>query len=259
MILQNKVTLITGGSTGIGFAIVKTFAREGAKIAICGIEKKSIDEAVAELETNGIQSKGYLCNIGNEEEVIRAVKEIHHDFGKIDILINNASVVGQIAPVVELNTFELMNALTVNIAGLVNISREVLKVMIPAGSGNIINISSNVGRRGLQNRAPYVMSKWAMHGFTQTLALETAAQGIRVNGIAPGPVETERLKGAMEEMARARNISVEEIRKEWTSQSPMKRFATTEECAAVCLFLASDASSSMTGQILNVTAGMMMT
>ena len=137
--------------------------------------------------------------------------------------------------------------------------REAVKVMIRQKSGNILNVSSNVGRRGFANRAPYVCSKWAMHGFSQTLALETAKDGIRVNTICPGPVLTDRLRGSMEKMAAARGITAAEVQQEWESQSPMGRFATTDECAKIALFLVSDDSSAMTGQALNVTAGMMMT
>jgi NAD(P)-dependent dehydrogenase (short-subunit alcohol dehydrogenase family) len=112
-----------------------------------------------------------------------------------------------------------------------------------APGGAILNVSSNVGRRGFRNRAPYVCSKWALHGLTQTLALELASCGIRVNAICPGPVLTERLQGSMRKMAAARGIPPAEVQKEWEAESPMGRFATAEECAQVALFLACADSS----------------
>jgi NAD(P)-dependent dehydrogenase (short-subunit alcohol dehydrogenase family) len=172
-----------------------------------------------------------------------------------DILVNNASIVGQVAPVRELDLQEWNRCMAINLTGTMLMSGEALRPMIRQQSGNIINISSNVGKRGLKNRAPYVCSKWAVLGLTQTLALETAEFGIRVNAICPGPVLTERLRGAMEQMAEARGMTVEEIAKEWTSESPMKRFVTVEEVAKTALFLASGDSSSLTGQSLNVSAG----
>jgi NAD(P)-dependent dehydrogenase (short-subunit alcohol dehydrogenase family) len=139
-------------------------------------------------------------------------------------------------------------------------SREAVRQMKQQGNGGaIVNVSSNVGRRGFPNRAPYVCSKWAMHGMGQTLAIEVAPDGIRVNTICPGPVMNDRLRGSMEKMAASGGVTVDEVRREWEAESPMGRFATGEECAKIALFLACDDSSSMTGQALNVTCGVIMT
>ncbi len=256
--LEGKTALITGGGTGIGRGIALAFAREGAKIAICARRWGPIEATVAELKTLGADAIGITMDQGVEEDCIRSVRETLESLGGLDILVNNASVVGQVSPVASLELNEWEQAMRVNLTGLMLMSREAVKVMIHQKSGNVVNISSNVGRRGLANRAPYVCSKWAMHGFAQTLALETAKDGIRVNTICPGPVITDRLLGAMKKMADARGISPEEVKMGWEAESPMDRFATIEECAAVALFLASDDSSSMTGQALNVSTGVLM-
>jgi NAD(P)-dependent dehydrogenase (short-subunit alcohol dehydrogenase family) len=151
----------------------------------------------------------------------------------------------------------LDDALAVNLTGAMLCSREAVRHMQAKG-GAIVKVSSNVGRRGFGNRAPYVCSKWALHGLTQTLALEVENYGIRVNAICPGPVLTERLQGSMRRMAAARGITPAEVQKEWEAELPMGRFATAEECPQVTLFLACDDSSAMTGQALKVTGGVIM-
>lgn len=257
--LEGKVALITGGATGIGKGIAVLFAQNGADIAICGRRTEELHKAKTEIEETGRKCLVVQGDIGEENDVISIVNKTVEVFGRLDILVNNASVVGQVGPVKDIDINEWEKALRINLTGTVLCCREAVKQMIKQGSGNIINVSSNVGRRGYANRAPYVCSKWAMNGLGQTLALEVAEYGIRVNTICPGPVMTERLKGAITKVAAARGVSFDVIVNEWTEQSPMKRFATIEECSRVALFLACDDSSGMTGQALNVTAGMMMT
>lgn len=257
--LENRTALITGGGTGIGRAIAHEFAREGAKIVLCARRLAPLTSTVAELESQGTEAIAISIDQAIETDCIRAVQETVDSFGRLDILVNNASSVGQVGPVVGLEVQAWEETLRVNLTGLMVMCREAVKVMSRQRNGNILNVSSNVGRRGFANRAPYVCSKWAMHGLTQTLALETARDGIRVNTICPGPVMTDRLRGSMEKMAAARGITSEEVQREWEKESPMGRFATAEECAKVALFLVSDDSSAMTGQALNVTAGVVMT
>lgn len=258
-LLKNRVVLITGGGTGIGKACALAFAREGADVAICGRQADVLEAACGEISALGVRATHATGDIGRLEDVRMIVSHTVAHLGGIDCLINNASVVGQVAPVEELDLAQWDEALRINLTGTMLCSQAVIPVMKTRGGGIIINVSSNVGRRGFANRAPYVCSKWAMHGLNQTLALELAPDNIRVNAICPGPVMTDRLKRSMEQMAQKRGVSTAAIHEEWVAQSPMKRFATEEECAAVALFLATDASSGMTGQALNVTAGMMMT
>lgn len=259
MKLEGKCTLITGGGSGIGRACALLFAREGADIAICGRRRDVLEATSKEIEALGVRAHWSEGDIGSEEAVERIVKESVDALGGVDCLVNNASVVGQVGPVEKLELDLWNDALRINLTGAMLCSRTIIPHLRARGGGTIVNVSSNVGRRGFPNRAPYVCSKWALHGLTQTLALELAADGIRVNAICPGPVETERLKGSMRRMAEARGVTIDAIREEWVAESPMNRFATEAECAQVALFLASDASSAMTGQALNVTAGVVMT
>jgi NAD(P)-dependent dehydrogenase (short-subunit alcohol dehydrogenase family) len=257
--LTNKVALITGGANGIGRAMALLFARHGADVAICDLQQDQADQVVKEIEGIGRKATAIRADISSETEVQRTVEATVAELGQIDILVNNASIVGQVAPLSKLDVDSWDHTLRVNLTGAMLCSREVLRYMLPRRTGAILNVSSNVGRRGYPNRAPYVCSKWALLGLTQTLALEVAQQGIRVNAICPGPVLTDRLQRAMQEIAGSKSIAVEDLYEEWVRESPMQRFATIDECAQVALFLVSDASSGMTGQALNVTAGMLMT
>lgn len=256
--LEGKVALITGGGTGIGKAIAILFAENGADIAICGRRMEQLERTRLEILSSGRRCIAIQGDISKEEDVVRIVKLTIETFGRLDILVNNASIVGQVAPVKDIEIGQWEETLRVNLTGAMLCCREAVKHMIRQRSGNIINVASNVGKRGYPNRAPYVCSKWAMLGLTQTLALEVAEYGIRVNAICPGAVMTDRLRAAAENMAKAQGITFDEWVKKEAAQSPMKRFATAEECAKVALFLASDDSSAMTGQALNVTAGAMM-
>ena len=256
--LDGKVVLITGGGTGIGKGIGELFASEGAHVVICGRRVALLEGAAAEISKRGRACTFFQCDIGNEQSVTDMFTSIIEKFGKIDVLINNASVVGQIAPIENIDIPAFEQALNANLTGMIICSKLAVKYMKEKKSGSIINISSNTGRRGAKNRTPYTCSKWAMEGMTKTIALETGSFGIRCNSICPGPVMTERLEGAVEKMSKVRNISEEQIFDEWRAQSPMGRFATIEECAQLSLFLATDASGCMTGQSLDATCGVLM-
>jgi NAD(P)-dependent dehydrogenase (short-subunit alcohol dehydrogenase family) len=257
--LKDKVALITGAGVGIGRDTALLFADEGADVAICGRRLEPIQKTAADIEAKGRRALAIQADQSIEDDVRRMVDETVAKLGRLDILMNNASIVGQVAPVAELDLAQWNEAMAINLTGVMLCCREALRYMIPQGEGVIVNVSSAAGRRGFANRSPYASSKWAMHGFNQTLALEVAEQGIRVNAFCPGPVMTERLRRAMEQMSEVRGITFDELVDEWHEKAPMKRFATTEECAQLALFLASDASSGMTGQAINVTAGALMT
>ncbi|HET8986484.1 MAG TPA: SDR family NAD(P)-dependent oxidoreductase [Trueperaceae bacterium] len=255
---MDKVALVTGGGTGIGREIALTLARSGADIAVCGLDSADLELVGAEVRSLGRRTLAMQADVSREEDVHRVVASTVQRLGGLDILVNNASVVGQVGPVSDLGIADWERTLAVNLTGPMLCSRAAIRHMRDHGGGSIVNVSSNVARRGVANRAPYVCSKWALNGLTQTLAIEVAQFNIRVNAICPGPVMTDRLRSAMEAMAHRRGITFEELHEEWVAESPMQRFATAEECAKVVLFLAGDESSAMTGQALNVTAGMLM-
>lgn len=257
--LNDHVALITGGGTGIGCGIAMEFGREGATVVVCGRREEELRTTVEDIKALGAEAAFLVMDQNVETDCIRTVKEVVKRFGQLDILVNSAAAVGQVGPVTDLDVLQWEETMRTNLTGLMIMCREAVREMVVRKTGAILNVSSNVGRRGFANRAPYVCSKWAMHGFGQTLALEVADKGIRVNTICPGPVMTDRLRGSVKRMAKVRGTSPEEILEDWARDSPMGRLATVDECAKVALFAVSDDSSAMTGQTLDVTAGAIMT
>ena len=257
MRFNEKNILVTGGAAGLGQVIAREMAREGGRIFIADINPSSETKEI--VKEAGGEAEGIICDVSSEESVGEMVREAGKYFdGKIDVLVNNAGRGGKVQLVKDMDLAEWDKTLRVNLTGTMLVCREVIPHMIKCRSGNIVNISSNVGRRGLPYRAEYVCSKWALLGFTQTLALELAEYGVRVNAVCPGPITGDSIERVMLAHAEAEGYTVEEIRKEW-SAVPMKRFDEPEEIAQMVMFLCSDASSAMTGQALNATCGLIMT
>jgi 3-hydroxybutyrate dehydrogenase len=256
MKLASKVALITGGATGMGRAIADSFVSEGCDVVICGLPDNPLEEAVTALSGKGPRVMAIGMDQGNVNECVDAVAQTCKEFDGLDILVNCAAALGEIAPVSELDESKWEQALQVNLRGLMVLCRESVRWMKNHGGGSIVNIASAAAKTGVPNRAPYVTSKWGMLGFGQTLALEVARDNIRVNTICPGVILTERLLNTtVKQMASARGISENDFIKEWSEQAPMGRFATVEEIASTAVFLASDMSSGITGQSINVSAG----
>jgi NAD(P)-dependent dehydrogenase (short-subunit alcohol dehydrogenase family) len=253
MLLKNKTALITGGGRGIGYAIAHRFAREGCNIAILDLETKESDlEALRGL---GVQAAAYQADVTDEQRIV----EVFAGLDRLDILVNNAGVYGPVKKIVDMDRAAWDRTFAVNLTSAMLCSREAVRKMTAQRFGTIVNIASNVARRGLPYRGCYVSTKWAMLGFTQTLALETVEYGIRVNAVLPGPVPTPHLEEVMAIHAQVEGKSRDAVAEDWRVSAPMKRFIEAEEVANVALFLAGDQSSAMTGQSLNVTAGFIMT
>lgn len=255
---QNQNIVITGGAAGLGRVITTAFAREGANVFI--LDRDPADAALAGLAALGVRTGAARCDVTCEAEVVAGVKAAAawcHD--AIDVLINNAGYNGICQLVKHMRLEDWNRTFAINITGTMLVTREVIPLMEARRSGRICNLSSNVGRRGLPYRGDYVCTKWAMLGLTQTLALELAPHGIRVNAVCPGPIEGDRIEQVMDMHAAAEGLSRTEIRAAWEQAAPMKRFATPEEVAALIAFLCSEDSSCMTGQGLNATCGFIMT
>lgn len=253
--LDGRVALVTGGGTGIGRAIALLFANEGADVCVIGRRERPLASTAAEIREIGNRVLYLPTDIASAEGIRFSVTKTVEQLGALDVLVNNASVVGQVGPVEDTDLDEWNKALAINLTGTMLCCRESIPFLRQSKAGAIVNVSSNVGRRGFPNRAPYVASKWAMQGLTQTLAHELGPDGIRVNAICPGPVMTERLEGSMRKMAEVRHVTADAVKAEWEAQAALGRFATSEECAKAALFFASGDSSGTTGQALNVTAG----
>jgi 3-oxoacyl-[acyl-carrier protein] reductase len=244
-LLQGKTALITGGARGIGKAIAQTFANEGANIVICDlIYDDNVKQFEAELNALGIKAKAYASNAAKFEETQTVVSQIAADFGRIDILVNNAGITKDGA--LKRMTEDQWDAvLTVNLKSVFNFTKAVQPIMWKQGSGSIINMSSVVGVSGNANQINYSSSKAGMIGFTKSAAKEFGARNIRTNAIAPGFIITEMT-----------HQLPEEVRNEWAARIPLRRGGTPQDVANVALFLASDLSSYVNGQVINVCGGM---
>lgn len=252
-----KNVLVTGAAAGLGRTIAEAYAREGADVAI--IDRAAADATVAAIEELGRRAASFVADIRHETEVDTAVAKAADFFhGRIDVLVNNAGFNGYYHQIKDMVLADWRDTLDINLTGPMLVSRATLPFMLARGAGSIAMTASNVSKRGLPYRADYVCAKWALLGFNQTLALELAPLGIRVNAVCPGPIEGDRIEDVMERSAGAEGKTIAQVRHEWESAAPMGRFVTADEVTAAFLFITSDDASAMTGQALNVTGGFIM-
>lgn len=245
-LLEGKTALITGASRGIGKAIALKFAREGADIAVTNIiEDDEFRLAIKEIESTGVKVKGYVFDVGNFTESQKNVEEVIKDFGKIDILVNNAGITRDTL-LMRMTEEQWDLVIRVNLKSVFNLTRAVLMPMMKQKGGSIINLSSVVGVSGNAGQSNYSASKAGIIGFTKSVAREVGSRNIRCNALAPGFIMTEMT-----------DKLPEEIKKEWTEKIPLKRAGTPDDVASVALFLASDLSSYVTGQVINICGGML--
>ncbi|WP_031413632.1 3-oxoacyl-[acyl-carrier-protein] reductase [Brevibacillus laterosporus] len=245
--LEGKVALITGASRGIGRAIALKYAEAGANIIVnySGNEAKAL-ETVAEIEKLGREAIMIRANVGNTEEAENMVKEALERFGKIDILVNNAGITRDNL-LMRMKESEWDEVINVNLKGVFNMTKALTRPMMKQRSGSIINITSVVGVLGNAGQANYVAAKAGVIGLTKTTARELASRNIKVNAIAPGFVDTDMT-----------DVLPEDVKSGILAQIPFNRLGSADEISSVALFLASDASSYMTGQTLHVDGGLYM-
>lgn len=244
-LLEGKVALVTGGARGIGKSICVRFAQEGANVAFTDmVEDENFKQTVAELESYGVQAKGYVSDASNFDNSQATVDQIEKDFSRVDILVNNAGITrdGLLMRMTE-DQWDLV--IKVNLKSVFNLTKAVQKYMLKQQFGSIINMSSVVGVSGNAGQANYAASKAGMIGFTQSVAKELGSRNIRCNAIAPGFIITEMT-----------NKLSEEVKTEWATKIPLKRGGTPEDVANACVFFASDLSAYVTGQVLTVCGGM---
>jgi 3-oxoacyl-[acyl-carrier protein] reductase len=245
-LLEGKNVIITGASRGIGKGIAEVFAKHGANIAFTYHSSDEKAKALEkELSVNGCKAKGYKSDASDFEAAQQLVKDVMDDFGSIDVLVNNAGITkdGLLMRMSEEDFDSVMNT---NMKSVFNMTKAVATPMLKAKSGSIINMSSVVGITGNAGQANYAASKAAINGFTKSIALELGSRNIRCNAIAPGFIETEMTEALGEETV-----------KQWRAQIPLKRGGTPEDIANTTLFLASDLSSYVTGQVIHVCGGML--
>ncbi|MCJ7604426.1 MAG: SDR family oxidoreductase [Dehalococcoidales bacterium] len=256
MQLEGKTAVITGGGIGIGRAIALRFAQEGADIVLAAESESPLKEVAAEIEKLDRKALVVVMDLLDQTSPEMMINKALDTFGKIDILVNNSGSEGPIMPVSGMDLDGWNDLLSVNLTGAMLCSRYALeRSMIPRESGVIINMASAAGRKGLPSRSPYSSSKFAIIGFTQSLATEVGCHGIRVNAIAPGAVEGDRIRRIFEQSAKNMGLAYEDIVKGSNSRSALGRMVQPEEVAALALFLSTEQSSAITGQTINIDAG----
>ncbi len=246
-LLQDKVVLITGGSRGIGKGIAKSMASHGASVAFT--YRSSADQAktvLEELRNEGVEAEMYQSDASNFEAAEKLVGDVMERFGKIDVLINNAGITKDTL-MLRMGEDQWDAVIEVNLKSVFNLTKHALRPMLKARGGSIINMSSVVGIFGNAGQANYAASKAGIIGFSKSIAKELGSRNIRCNVIAPGFIETEMTE-AMEDKAR----------ESYESAIPLKRMGMTDDIANACVYLGSDLSSYVTGQVLSVCGGLNM-
>ncbi len=243
MVLEGKVALITGGASGIGAGIAKKFAEAGAEIALCDIDAENGAKMVQQI---GTRARLYKLDISSEDDVNRTVEKIIGDYLKIDILVNNAGINND-KLLLRMTREDWERVININLTGTFLVTRAVIKHMIKQRSGKIVNVASVAGLIGNAGQANYAASKAGIIGFTKSCAKELAVRNITVNAIAPGFVETR--------MTEALPL---EIRQNYLKLIPLGRFGNTLDVANLAVFLSSEQSSYITGQVICLDGGMVM-
>ncbi|MDT0685650.1 3-oxoacyl-[acyl-carrier-protein] reductase [Autumnicola psychrophila] len=245
-LLEGKNTIITGGSRGIGRGIAKVFAEHGANVAFTyASSARAAEELEKELSGMGIKAKGYKSNAASFEEAQELIKSVAEDFGAIDVLVNNAGITKDNL-LMRMSEEDFDQVIEVNLKSIFNMTKAIQRTMLKQRSGSIINMSSVVGVKGNAGQANYAASKAGIIGFSKSMALELGSRNIRTNIIAPGFIETEMTEKLDEKTVEG-----------WRDSIPLKRGGTPEDIANACVFLGSDLSTYVTGQVLHVNGGML--
>ena len=244
MRLKGKVSIITGGASGIGKATAEKFVKEGAIVAVCDINIDAVNSVVEELKAQGGEAVGYLVDVTNKAQIADMVGALKAAYGRIDVLVNNAGIVMD-AQLIKMNDDQFDKVIDINLKGVYNCTKAVVDTMIEQGAGVILNASSVVGVYGNFGQTNYAASKFGVIGFVKTWAKELGKKGIRANAVCPGFVATPILSAMPEKVIQAMEDKV-----------PMKRMAQPEEIANVYAWLASDEASYINGAAIEVTGGL---
>ena len=240
------VVLITGALAGIGRATALAFARQGARLVVSGRHDDAGAMLVHELRELGAEAEFVRADVRHEADVQALVDRAVARFGRLDIAVNNAGTEGQPGPLTAQTAETYAATFDTNVLGTIFSLKHELRVMLAQGGGSIVNLSSTMGHRGNANAGLYVASKHAVEGLTRTAALEGAAAGVRVNAVAPGPIDTDMLARFAGDDARKNGLA---------AGVPMKRLGQPEEIAQAIVFLASDQAGFLTGQVIDVNGG----
>ena len=253
--LDGRVAIITGASKGIGRALALRFGREGARVICAARSADLVKETTAEVNKAGNRAIAFTGDLSREDDVRRLVAAGLEAFGKIDALVNNAGDGGPTKPVQDYTVEDWRYTIDSCLTSSYLCIRFVVPEMIKVGGGAIVNISSGAGRRGLPYRIGYCSAKAGQVGMTYGMALELAPHNIRVNCVAPGAVEGDRIDRVIAGQAEVRGIAVEAMRKAMIERSPLKRMVTADDIVDATVFFTSDMARSISGQVLAVNAG----
>jgi NAD(P)-dependent dehydrogenase (short-subunit alcohol dehydrogenase family) len=246
--MQGSKVLITAGASGLGLEMARVFVAEGADVFICDVDKQALEAARKELPKIHIA----VADVSDETSVADLFAQVEKALGGLDVLINNAGIAGPTGYVETLTREDWDRTLAVNITGQFLCARLASPLLKRSGAGVMINLSSAAGHLGFAGRSAYSASKWAVVGFTKTLAIELGAHGIRVNAILPGAVEGPRIRAVIDAKARTLGRPVAEVAAQYESQAALGRMVSARDIANMALFTASPAAGSVSGQALVV-------
>ena len=245
-LLESKVAIVTGGSRGIGKAICQTFAENGCDVAFTyNNSKESAENLAKDLKNIGVNAKAYKSDASSYDDATQLVEDVINDFGKIDILVNNAGIKKDNL-LMRMDKEDFDSVINTNLSSVFNLTKASIRTFLKQRSGSIINISSVVGVKGNAGQSNYSASKAGIIGFSKSVALELGSRNIRSNVIAPGFIETDMTDSLSEDVINS-----------WKESIPLKRGGDPSDVGNACVFLASDLSSYITGQVLHVDGGML--
>lgn len=255
---EGSVVLITGASQGIGRALALGFADGGARLALCARNRDNLEHTRELASQRGAEAAVIPVDVGDPDDARRMADAALAAFGRIDVLVCNSGIAGPTEVLWEIEPEDWEQTMRVNVSGVFHCCRAVVPSMVQRRAGTVLVIGSMTGKRPMHGRTPYTTSKLGLVGLVRTLALETGPYGIRVNLISPGPVAGPRIEGVIADQAQSLGISVDEARARFTADSALKRLTEPEEVTAAAMFLASPAAAAITGEDLNVSAGLTM-
>ena len=247
-LLDGQRALITGAGSGIGKVMAQYFEKAGARIWICDADTNNLVQSLKE----NPDWNGTPCDVSDENQVDQLFKEMSDSFGGLEILVNNAGIAGPTATVEEIDPDEWRRSVGVNLNGAFYCTRLATPLLKNSPKASIINISSVAGRLGFARRLPYASTKWAMIGFTESLAKELGPSGIRVNALLPGIVEGPRIEGVFQARAESEGVPYEEVRDRVLNNVSMKRMVSAGDVAEMAVFLCSEAGKNISGQSISV-------
>ena len=247
-LLDGQRALITGAGSGIGKVMAQHFEKAGARIWICDADTNNLEQSLKE----NLHWNGTPCDVSDENQVDQLFKEMSDSYGGLEILVNNAGIAGPTAPVEEIDPDEWRRSVGVNLNGAFYCTRLATPLLKNSPKASIINISSVAGRLGFARRLPYASTKWAMIGFTESLAKELGPSGIRVNALLPGIVEGPRIEGVFQARAESEGVPYEEVRDRVLNNVSMKRMVSAGDVAEMAVFLCSEAGKNISGQSISV-------